>query len=284
MITVSRTKMKLRKIVIATIIAILLLLAFTIVLSMLWPSSWNPLLGSSLINMTTSLMGVMVGVIVAIFVVERYLESQRRQAQKKEEVIRYVRRRYYIGLMQGGLSVIVESVVHLSYYILYGSGKWRALMAFRDEQMQAAENIHDFTMAIMKEEVNLTKEKLAKFENGFEELPDSSIIFSPSDIKFIIDYVEMSVKRIRDYLFLFQPFVEEHFIFVRSVVDFVRSLDKTTSYNHFSLALVTKKGKSEQSIHLDNKGQHLFQSLGKEAVKVSTLILNEYLSGNKKES
>ena len=88
--------------------------------------------------------------------------------------------------------------------------------------------------------------------------------------------METCTTRIRDQLFLFQPFIDEHFELASSLVLFARSLDNAAHDSKFSLALITEKGKAPPSFHLDDKGQGLFQSLGKEAIKLSKLILANY--------
>jgi len=267
--------MKLRTIVIATIIVILLLLAFTIVLSMLWPSSWNPLLGTSLINISTSLMGIMVGIIVAIFVVERYLEYHRRETQKKEQLLRNRYREYWRGWLHGGFSVLIDTIIHLSYFLLYGSRKWEAVMDAKSEAIKIPGAIGDFIHWLIDTKIlkdYMTKERIARLEKGFDEIPKSSITVKREDLAFLVNYMESFGNRLRDQLFLFQPFVDEHFELTSKLVFFARSLDDATDHSKSSLALVTKKGKPPESFHLDDRGKRLFQSLGKEAIKVSKLI------------
>jgi len=282
------SKIQLRKIIIATIIIILLLLAFTVVLSLLWPSFWNPLLGSSFINIASSLIGVFVGVLVAIFIVERYLEHQRREAQKKEQLLRAMYRERLISWICGGLSVLTAIVTHLSFFLIYGKRKWQALMISDNEDMQVPETIGDFVVWLIDTKDKLrpgaTKEKLAQFEKEFNEKPKSPISVTRRDLGILVNYVEMCATRIRDQLFLFQPFIDEHFELASKLVFYAHSLEDAADHSKFSLSLVTKEGKSPQSFHLDDKGQDLFQSLGKEAIKVGELILANYSVKGKEKS
>lgn len=276
----SNTQIQLRKIVTATIIIIVMLLISAIVLSVLWPLSWNPLLGSLFLNIASSLMGVLVGILIAIFVVERYLQHQRRETQRKEQLRRGIYMEWWRGWIHGGLSVLTAIIMHLSFFLLYGTRKWQALMISDDDQTQVPEMIGDFVFWLIdtkdKLRPGVTKEKLAQFEKEFNETPKSATSVTRRDLGILVNYIETCASRIRDQLFLFQPFIDEHFELASSLVLFARSLDDTAHDSKFSLALTMEEGKSPSSFHLDDKGQAIFHSLGKKAVEVSKLILADY--------
>jgi hypothetical protein len=276
----SNNQLQLRKIVIVAIIIIFALLISAIVLSILWPPSWNPLLGSLLLNIAASLIGVLVGVFVAIFFVERYLEHQRREKRKREHLLKV----YWI---YGGLSVLTAMIMHLSFFLLYGTRKWQALMITDSKQTKVPETIVDFIPWLMAKDTcrpAATKEKLTLFEKEFNKTPRSPIKITRRDLEILASYMESCATRIRDQFFLFQPFIHEHFEEVSSLVLFARSLDDAIQDSKSSLAVRTEEGKLPSSFHLDKKGQHLFQSLGKEAVKVSGLILADYATKGSEES
>ena len=92
----------------------------------------------------------------------------------------------------------------------------------------------------------------------------------------LVDYMETCATRIRDQMFLFQPFIDEHFELISSLVFYARSLDNAVQSSKFSLALKKQQGKRPSSFHIDDKGQRLFQSLGMEAIKISKLVLADY--------
>lgn len=269
----SNIQIQLRKIVTVTIIVIVTLLISAILLSVLWPLSWNPFLGSLFLNIASSLIGVLAGVIIAIVVVERYLQHQRRQTQKREHLLKV----YWI---YGGLSVLTAMIMHLSFFLLYGTKKWQALMVADSEQTNVPETIGDFIPWLIntkdKCRPRVTKGKLTVFEKEFNKTPKQTVKITKRDLGIFISYMESCATRIRDQFFLFQPFMHEYFEQVSSLVLFARSLDNAVHDSKFSLALITEKGKSPISFHLDDRGQAMFHSLGKEAVEISKLILADY--------
>lgn len=269
----SNTPIKLRKIVIITVIVIAVLLVSAILSPTLWLPSWNPMLGSLFLNIVASLIGVSVGVLIAIFVVERYLAHQRHEKRKREHLMKV----YWI---YGGLSLLTAMIMHLSFFLLYGTRKWQALMISDSEQTKVPETIGEFIPWLLiygdKCRPHTTKEKLPLFEKEFNKTPNSPIKISRRDLGMLVDYMETCVTRIRDLMFLFQPFIDEHFELISSLVFYARSLDNAAQSSKFSLALKTQQGKQTSSFHIDAKGQSLFQSLGKEAIKISKLALVDY--------
>ncbi len=269
----SNTQIQLRKIVAISIIIIVVLLVSTIVLSVLWPSSWNPLLGSLFLNIAASLIGVLVGVLIAIFVVERYLQHQRNEMRKREHSLN-------VCWIYGGLSVLIAMIMHLSFYLLYGKRNWQVLMITGSEQIKVPATIGDFIPWLINDKDKLrpgvTKEKLAVFKKEFNKTLKPTIKITRGDLEILVSYMEECATRIRDQFFLFQPFIHEYFEQISSLIFFAHSLDNVAHDSKFSLALMTGKGKSPSSFHLDEKGQALFHSLGKEAIEVSELILAGY--------
>ena len=53
-------------------------------LSFAWPSDWNLMLGSLALNVIASFIGIVGGILAAIFIVEEYLEYQRLETQKNK--------------------------------------------------------------------------------------------------------------------------------------------------------------------------------------------------------
>lgn len=276
----SNTQVMLRKIVVVTAIVIAVLLVCAILSSTLWLPSWNPLLASLFLNIVASLIGASVGVLVAIFIVERYLQHQRRENQRREQLQRSIHRERLVSWTCGGLSVLTAIIMHLSFSLLYGISRWQALVISDDEETEIPKTIGDFLFWLIDTKDKLrpaaTKEKLVQFEKEFSETPKSLISVTRRDLEILVNYVETCETRIRDQMFLFQPFIDEHFELASSLLFFTRSLDNAAHNSKFSLGLMTEEGKSPPSFHLDDRGQGLFQSLGKEATKVSKLLLANY--------
>ena len=276
----SNTPVMLRKIVVVTAIVIAVLLVCAILSSTLWLPSWNPLLASLFLNIVASLIGVSVGVLVAIFIVERYFQHQRRENQRREQLRRSIHRERLVSWTCGGLSVLTAIIMYLSFSLLYGISRWQALVISDDEETEIPKTIGDFLFWLIDTKDKLrpavTKEKLVQFEKEFNETPKSIISVTRRDLEILVNYMETCETRIRDQMFLFQPFIDEHFELASSLLFFTRSLDNAAHNSKFSLGLITEEGKSPPSFHLDDRGQVLFQSLGKEATKVSKLILANY--------
>lgn len=276
------SKIQLRKIVIATIIVILLLLAFTVVLSLLWPSFWNPSLGSTFINIASSLIGVFAGVLLAIFIVERYLENQRREAQRKEQLRRDIYMSYISGWLHGSLSVYTEGLTHLSYFLLYGREKWFALVGDSKEKVRH-ETIYDFLLwltNVYMAKKGMTKKELAKFKKGFDEALRPLVTMDKTDLRFLIGYVEMCANCIRDNLFLFQPFMEENFELARKLLSFVRFLESLTHRNSYFTGKILEDI-SLSSFDLDARGQSMIKDLGQKAVEITEMIFSYRVEGKK---
>ena len=273
----SNTQIQLRKIVIAAIIIIFVLLVAAIWLSAAWSPSWNPLLGSLFLNIAASLIGVLVGVLIAIFVVERYLQHQRRETRRKENLQK-------VYWLSGGLSVLTAMIMHLSFFLLYGVRKWQALMILDNVQTNVPETIGDFIPWLIytkdKLKPRITKEKLDLFEKEFEKIPESAISITRRDLGTLVTYLETCATRIRDQLFLFHPFIDEHFQLASSLIFFAHAVDDAVHDSGISLELMRKDGKPPLSFSLDDKGKDLFNSLGKQAVEVSRLSLADYTVKN----
>jgi len=269
--------MKLRKIVIGVAISLFVLIFISVIISIYWPLSWNKLLGSTILNIIASLIGVSTGILIAIFIVERYLENQRRKAEAIERLVKYMRNKLCLASIQGGLDVLVGSIVHLSYFMLYGFAKWEILMNYHlDENTKAPENVHDFMPFIMSPVIgkySFSEQSLAKIKNGFEEIPSKGIVISNKDVVFYFNYMKMTENRIRDFSFLFQPFIEDNFDFTRSLIDFSRSLKDSAIGNIFIREKTNDKEQSEQLFQLSENGLKILKSLGDQAIKLYQSII-----------
>ena len=275
-----KREIRLNQIVIVTSIIIFLLLVFTVLLSLLWPSFWNLLLGSALLNIASSLIGVFVGVLVAIIIVERYLENQRREAQRREQLLEDFHVSSISAWLYGGLSVLIAIIMHLSFFLLYGAKKWKMIMISNNYEIKVPNNIGAFVSWLINDKDKLrpvvTKGKLDEFKREFNETPISPIKITRRDLRIVTNYMRIYSACIRDQLFLFQPFIDEHFELISKLLFFTRSLDNVTQDSMVSIELMKDIDKSPQSFLLDDKGQNLFKSLGEGAIELSELILAKY--------
>lgn len=275
--------MKLRKIIIGVCISVFIFSIFAVTLSIFWPSNWNQLLGSTILNIIAGLIVLSLEIIVAIFIVERYLEYHKQEVQKKELLRRETYRGYWIGWIHGDLSVLVDSIAHLSYFTLYGSEKWNSILFEEGVTIEINKDIGEFLNSLINEKriKNFgTMKILERLEKGFEETPPSSITVVREDLKKIVNYMETCENGLRDQLFIFQPFMEEYLGLASKLMFFTRSLSNVISTGKYSLGLLTRVDKSPESFHLDDQGKRLFQLLGKGATEVGKLIESEHQHRN----
>jgi hypothetical protein len=272
--------MKLRTIIISVCISFLALLILAIVLSVFWPSSWNELLGSTLLNIVAGLIVLTLEIIVAIFIVEKYLENQRRKKEALDTLVEQIRKTKCIAVTQGILGVNVEGIIHLTFYTLYGLEKWNIpLVSHKDGIIITPKNMLEFISLIMstfKDNPELSEQSLVIIKNEFKEKPKINLTISQKEVVFFIDFVNMTINRIQDLLFLFQPFVEDRFDFLKNLLDFSQTLKDSALKNVFVPVTVQEYEQHESVFHLSEKGEMTMKSLGIEALKLYESIKGFY--------
>lgn len=289
----SSTALRSRKIIVSATAILVILLICAVVLSVIWPASWKPLLGSFLVSIAVSLIAVVAGALVAIFIVDRYLEHQRREAQKKEAVHEAVYQRRWQAYIHGGLSVLSAVVTHLSLFVTYGKNQYLVLLRAEGDTSDVPDTIGDFVPWLIEslelgrrervdqgaasstdtaEHRGMTEQDAARLMKEFDGTASSPISVSRRDLSILLTYVRTLAVHLRDQLFLFQPFLDRHMELGVALVQFARSLDDVAEGVENSLLVRKEEGQPLASFHLDEGGTAQFRRLGKKAIEVIMLI------------
>ncbi|MBA7469098.1 MAG: hypothetical protein GH156_03105 [Dehalococcoidia bacterium] len=282
-----------RKIIVSATAIFVILLICAVVLSAMWPASWNPLLGSLLASIAVSFMAIVAGTLAAIFIVDRYLEHQRREAQKKEALQEAIYRKRWEAYIHGGLSVLSAVVTHLSLFVTYGKNKYLLLLGAEGDTSDVPDTIGGFVPWLIqnmqlsrKERVDqdadsstdttqhrgMTEQDAGRLIKEFEETMSSPITASRRDLSILLTYVNTLAAHLSDQLFLFQPFLDKRMELGVALVQFRHCLDDVAEGIEHSFLFRTEKGKGTSSFHLDEIGTAQFRTLGKKAIEVIRLI------------
>ena len=279
--------LRLRSIVIITVVALCILLASGIVLSLAWPPDWNFMLGSLALGIIASFMGILGGILAAIFIVERYLEHRRRENQKQQALQEASYQERWQAYIHGGVSVLSAIITHLSLFIAYGKDLYLQLLEANGDTSDVPNSIGDFVPWLLnnlqlsrraaKEAENTASSDTVKREairlaNEFRDTPSSSMTCSRRDLNILLQYLRVFATHMRDQIFLFQPFLARRMELGVVLVRLAHSLDDAAEHIERLLLSGTKAGKPLTSFDLDTDFTSRYCSLGQEAIQVVNLV------------
>lgn len=283
----------LRSIVILTAAALFILLASGIVLSLAWPANWNFMLGSLALGIIASFMGILGGILAAIFIVERYLEHERRENQKRQALQEAEYQLRWQAYIHGGLSMLSAIMTHLSLFVAYGRELYLQLLKASGDTSDVPSSVGDFipwlinnlqmSRKIAKEAGEtassdsaegrgMSEQEAIRISTEFRDRPSSSMTCSRGDLNILLHYLRMFAAHMHDQIFLFQPFLARHMKLGVVLVQLAHSLDDLSEHVERLLLSRTKAGKPLTSFELDTAFTSQYCSLGQQAIRVISQI------------
>jgi len=276
--------LRLRNIVIISVVALCILLTSGIVLSLVWPSDWNFMLGSLALGIIASFMGILGGILAAIFIVERYLEHQRRENQKQQALQEASYQERWQAYIHGGVSVLSAIITHLSLFIAYGKDLYLQFLEANGDTSAVPNSIGDFVPWLVNnlqlsrraakeagdtassdtvKRKGMGEREAVRLANEFRDRPSSLITCSRRDLNILLQYLRTFVAtHMRDQIFLFQPFLARRMELGVALVQLAHSLDDAAEHIERLLLSGTKAGKPLTSFNLDTDFTSRYCSLG----------------------
>jgi len=266
-----------------TIAALLVCLASAIILSVKWPSDWNALVASLLLGTLTTLIGVFVAVLMAIFVVERYLEDRRREA---ERISRVEKERYgamWQAYLHGGVSILSALITHMSLFVAYGKNRYLELMQAEGDTAEVPNTIGAFAAwlpgavddgrrqkrAASSRSGGMGDEAALRFVKAFQTEQPVEQSCEREDLEVLLHYLDLYQRHLADQIFLFQPFMNTKMGIALGLVKLSRSL--TFSIDDVRRCLSVAK-LTAKPVYLDSRTLSNLCDLGLQAVRLAQIM------------
>lgn len=274
---IQESRIQSRKLVVVVSLTTILLIICSVLLSIYWPSFWNPMLGASILNIIASLIGVLIGILTALFIVQKYLDDKTADALR----LKLIRKQIYMNNVtvqfRARLSIHFEYVIHLSYFLLYGRQKWMEFF-FKDQaSTKVPERIPEFFIWIVKEYMDrqMTQDDLKLLEKEFNLVNATPIKITLKDIKVWSHSVENCRHHVGDFLFLFQPFIEDNFELARNLISYAHELD---NFSNFTKPYIESHPGNDATILLDDRLQSEIKSISLTTIQIYTLTHSYFIS------
>lgn len=197
---------------------IIALASLGVAISFIWPQSWNSLLCGLMLNIISSLIGVIVGALIALFIVERYLEQRRREAAEREALQEKQYNEQWQAYIDGGLSTVAYLIALTSLYVSQGREKFIELLKIDNEASKIPVTIEEFVISIKKDlekaslnEKNTDKgfgaEDAARLAKSFSECEPVEISYDVDGLISLINFLDALHQVLVQNIFMFQPFM-----------------------------------------------------------------------------
>jgi hypothetical protein len=276
------TQKRLRQIVVWVLISMAVLLSLGIILSLLWPGKWNPLLVSLILNIISGLIGAAVAILTGIFVVQKFLDDRNR-----EEEIKQAQYHATWTIVQYQL-IKVEMYVIVHFCLFVAFGKDRYLQLANDDAQDMPESIGNFTYEFVRR-LGYEMEKTPEVENDKEQSSQQSeqawsrwkqafisevankASCSIRDVDVLLDMLYGFKLHVQDFLYLIQPFMIDKMGMAYALADLSYQLRLTidTVKQHMAAEIVKNP---QGPLQLCEAVTSRIVSLGYRAVKVKEMI------------
>lgn len=224
------------------------------------------------------------GILAAIFIVERYLNQQEQQQLAKQVAYKTAWQSY----IEGGLSVLSALITHACLFISFGKERYLILQEATDDTTDVPDAIADFipwltTNLSVKEfdtpferDTNssdttksrgMDKDKASRFIEEFSRKNCIESVYTIEDLVTLENFLNRFNKKLRDEVFLLQPFLSVRMQLGVTLVELSRYIDDVCELIKQNIIV---KGKT--SFHLDSKFSSHFCLIGLKAVKLMTAI------------
>lgn len=239
---------------------------------------------SFLISLAASLIGLLGGILAAIFIVERYLKYQQQQRLAEQATYKIMWQSY----IEGGLSVLSALITHACLFISFGKERYLILQEATGDTTDVPDTIADFipwlTTNLQVEEFStpfekdanssdtaqsrgMSKDKALRFTEEFSRKNCIASIYTLEDLIALKNFLNMINKKLRDEVFLLQPFLSIRMQLGVTLVELSRYVEDACEV---IMQNIIAKGKT--SFHLDSKFSSRFCLIGLKAVKLITSI------------
>lgn len=239
---------------------------------------------SFLISLAASLIGLLGGILAAIFIVERYLKYQKQQLLAKQATYKIMWQSY----IEGGLSVLSALITHACLFISFGRERYLILQEAIGDTTDVPDTIADFIPWLVTnlrvEEFStpfernanssdttlsrgMSKDQALLFKEEFSRNDCITSIYTLKDLIVLRNFLNMINKKLRDEVFLLQPFLSIRMQLGVTLVELSRYVEDACEE---IMQNMIAKGKT--SFHLDSKFSSRFCTIGLKSVKLITSI------------
>jgi len=273
-----------RTVILITSFLLIAFLVSGILISTLWSEGLSLALQAFLISLTASLVSLFGGILTAIFIVERYLENQKKLREEQQKVYSITWQSY----IEGGLSVLSALITHVCLFISYGKERYLVLQEATGDTTDVPDTVADFipwlinnlnvtdfnapfennaNSSVPKLSRGMGKDKALRFLDEFTHRDCISSIYTHKDLIVLRNLLYNFNKKLRDEIFLLQPFLSTRMNLGTTLVELSRYIEDT--YEDIELVIISEKTISSP---LNPKFTSKFRSIGLKSTKLITLI------------
>lgn len=239
---------------------------------------------SFLISLAASFIGLLGGILAAIFIVERYLKQQQQHQLAKQIAYKMMWQSY----IEGGLSVLSALITHACLFISFGKERYLILQEATGDTTDVPDTIANFipwltTNLQVKEfdtplegDVNssdttqsrgMSKDKASRFTEEFSHKHCIESVYTLEDLIALRNFLNRINKKMRDEIFLLQPFLSVRMQLGVTLIELSRYVDDACE-----LIKQNIMAKGKISFHLDSKFSSHFCLIGLKAVELMNSI------------
>jgi hypothetical protein len=251
------------------------------------------MLGSFLVGLLATLVGVLVAVIAAILVVERYSESVR-VAVEREAALE--KRRYeamWEGYLHGGVSIVSAQVTHLCLFVAFGRNRYLELLEAQGDTSEVPDKVARFLPWLAVSMYEGENEKRAgssttslatkgmnerdadRLVRAFQEEATFNCACNQADLALLVGYIGFVRGRLNDEISLFQPFLATRMGLGRALVKLSRSMsDCIQALETCCLASPEESRGADGGAARERTVCHQFSELGLRAVTVAKFMMS----------
>jgi hypothetical protein len=168
-------------------------------------------------------------------------------------------------------------VINLSHFFLYGRQKWIDLSFKPNGSPEVPETMYEFFVWFVKigmdKQMSLTD--LNRFEKAFDSGDTSQLQRILTDFKLLCHSVENCQHHVADFLFLFQPFIEDNFEMARNLTSYSRDLD---NFSKLAYSYTVSNLKEDSIILVNANLQSAIRSLAKSSINIYSLTHSFFIS------
>lgn len=273
-----------RTIILITLCLLITLLVSGFLISTLWSEYLSLSLQTFLISLTASLVALFGGILAAIFVVERYLEYQKKLREEQQKSYNIAWQAY----IEGTLSVLSAVITHVCFFTAYGKERYLVLQEATGDTTDVPETVADFipwlinnlqvthfdapfenntNSSVTKPSRGMGKDKTLRFRDEFSHKDCITSIYTHKDLIVLKDFLYRFNKKLRDEIFLLQPFLSTRMNLGTTLVELSRYMEDT--YEDIELIIIHNK---KTSSSLSRKFTSKFCLIGLNSTQLMTLI------------
>lgn len=272
-----------RILILITSILLIISLISGILISTLWSEDLSLALQTFLASLTASLVSLFGGILAAVFIVERYLEHRKKLREERRKSYNLI----WQGYIEGGLSVLSAVITHVCLFILYGKERYLLLQEASGDTTDVPDtvayfipwlinnlDVKDFdtpfenhpNYPVTKISRGMGKDKASHFLDEFSHGDSIPLTYTRNDLVVLKNFLYMFNKKLRDEIFLLQPFLSTRMNLGTILVELARYMEDADEH----IELIISNKTASFPVKLDFTST--FRSIGLRATKIITLI------------